>query len=184
MKWIAALPLFALLACSPAADEGAAEEAAVAPAPEPAKPSVNLDATGITVPAQDGQAAVQVAFGTERGQVEDALASVLGSIKERASQSECPAGVISTTVYDGIVLNFQGGKFVGWMASGGDYVPDLPRAELAEAAGGLTEVTDSTLGAEFYLGKEGEAVISFLFDSDGDTARVSRLWAGTNCILR
>lgn len=184
MRWIAALPLLALIACAPEAGDEAAAEPAAVQAPAPQRPSVNLDASGITVPLQPGSALIEVPFGTARAEVENALASALGSIKDRGANTECPAGPVSTTVYDGIVLNFQGDKFVGWLADGGDYVPAMARKELAASSGGLTAVEGSSLGAEYYLGKEGEPVISFLFDGPGDAARVTRLWAGTNCIYR
>ncbi len=184
MRWIVSLPLLALLACAPEAGEQAAEEPAEAAAPEPARPSVNLDADGITVPAQPSSALIEVPFGTARAEVEDALASALGSIKDRGANTECPAGPVSTTSYDGIVLNFQRDRFIGWLADGGDYIPAMTRKELAASSGGLTAVEGSSLGAEYYLGKDGEPVISFLFDGPGEGARVTRLWAGTNCIFR
>ncbi|MFZ9395470.1 MAG: hypothetical protein ACO25F_05335 [Erythrobacter sp.] len=148
------------------------------------RPSVNLDATGITIPEQEGSRLVEVPFGTARAQTEDALASALGSIKDRGANTECPAGPVSFTNYDGIVLNFQGDKFVGWLADGGDYVPAMARKEMAESSGGLTAVEGSSLGAEYVLGKQGEATISFLFDGPGEAARVTRLWAGVTCIYR
>ena len=185
MRWIAALPLLALIACAPEAGKEAAPEPVEAEAPAPARPSVNLDASGITVPLQPGSELIEVPFGTARAEVENALASALGSIKDRGANTECPAGPVSTTVYDGIVLNFQSDKFVGWLADGGDYVPAMARKELAaNSGGGLIAVEGSSLGAEYYLGKAGDPVISFLFDGPGEAARVTRLWAGTNCILR
>ena len=184
MRWIAALPLLVLIACAPETGEEAIPQPAEAEAPAPARPSVNLDASGITVPLQPGSELIEVPFGTARAEVENALARALGSIKDRGANTECPAGPVSTTVYDGIVLNFQRDAFVGWLADGGDYVPAMSRKELAANSGGLTAVEGSSLGAEYTLGKAGEATITFLFDGSGEAARVTRLWAGTNCILR
>lgn len=182
--WIAILPAVALAACSPQAGEEGAGGDPAGTAPQAVKPSVNLDATGITVPAQAGNEAILVPFGTVREDTENALSRALGSIKDRQSNRDCPAGPMKTTVYDGIVLTFQGDEFVGWMADGGDYVPGMTRAELAANSGGLTPVADSSLGAEFVLGQDEEATITFLFDGAGEAARPVRLWAGANCIFR
>lgn len=178
---LAAMCTLALAGCDQIPDgKGAAEEAVQSPV----KLNVNLDATGITVPAQGDIEANIIPFGTVRANAEDALHAALGSVKDRQGNAGCPAGPMSSTKYDGITLNFQKDKFVGWFADGGDYLPDLPRAELAEASGGLTRVDESTLGVEYFAGENEGSTISFLFAGEGEDANPSAMWAGVNCIFR
>lgn len=173
----------ALLACSPQ-DEATGDEAADATDAGITKRVVNLDATGITIPPQDGDAEMVVPFGSVRAATEDTLSAALGSIKDRQANGECPAGPIRSTNYDGITLNFQKDKFVGWFANGGDYLPDATRSELSGDGGAMTAVEDSTLGAEYIIGGEAANSISLLFSDDTEGAKPTAMWAGVNCIFR
>ncbi|WP_427967176.1 hypothetical protein [Altererythrobacter sp.] len=184
MKRIAILPLAALLACSPQAGENEGEMAVAERSPDITKLMVDLGANGITIPAQDGDEARVVPFGTVRATTEDSLVAALGNVKDRQTNKECPAGPVSSTTFDGITLNFQSDKFVGWSASGSDYVPDLTRAELSGEDNRLKPVEDSSLGAEYFIGDDEDGTISLLFDSDDEASKPNSMWAGVNCIFR
>lgn len=173
----------ALVACSPQ-DEASGDDMVEAADSGITKRVVNLDASGITIPPQDGDAEMVVPFGSVRAATEDTLSAALGSIKDRQANGECPAGPISSTNYDGITLNFQKDKFVGWFANGGDYLPDSTRAELTGDSGDMTAVEDSTLGAEYIIGNEGGNTISLLFSDDTEEAKPTAMWAGVNCLFR
>lgn len=173
----------AIAACSPQSGE-AEGEAAADDAPAITKQVVNLDANGITIPPQDGEEGMVVPFGSVRAATEDTLSAALGSIKDRETNGECPVGPMRSTRYDGITLNFQGDKFVGWFANGGDYLPDMSRADLSGEREDMTAVEDSTLGAEYIIGSEGAGTISLLFAEEAETARPTAMWAGVNCIFR
>ena len=166
MRLIALLPAAALLACSPQGEESATETDTGGIT----KRVVNLDATGITIPPQDGDEEMVVPFGSVRAATEDTLSSALGSIKDRQANAECPAGPIRSTNYDGITLNFQKDKFVGWYTNGGDYLPDSSRAELAGDQVEMMPVEDSTLGAEYVIGGETGSTISLIFADDSEGA--------------
>ena len=186
MRRIAVLALLPLLlaACNNAAEAPeAAETAAAAPA---ADLMLDLQATGIVVPAQGGAEQLDIPFGSARAAAEATIASVAGAVQSRGENAECGAGPMQMTEYARLTLNFQDNKFVGWFARA-PYVPELPRSEmLADPAVAL--VDGSTLGEEFTIGAVGGAagspVISGLFADVQDTAVVEALWAGTNCLFR
>ena len=179
---LAALPLL-LAACNEAAEVPEAAETAAAPAEDL---MLDLQATGIVVPAQGGAEQLDIPFGSTRAAAEATIASVAGEVADRGENAECGAGPMQMTEYARLTLNFQDDKFVGWFARA-PYVPELPRSEmLADPAVAL--VDGSTLGEEFTIGAVGGAaggpMISGLFAEAQDTAAVEALWAGTNCLFR
>ena len=180
---IAALVMLAACKQSAGPEAGEAADAPVAEAAESAtKASVQLGGGGIVVPAQDGDAQLELPFGSMRTATEASLAAVLGDLTGRGAQEECPVGPVMITEYADMTLTFQQDKFVGWIAEG----PYLPTETLGElkALGGMTEVAESTLGTEYVMGAEGGPTITVLFEGEGDDARASQMWAGANCIFR
>ncbi len=178
-----ALPLFLLAACS---QEPAADAEGDAPGTEDAQPledaTLDLQATGIVVPAQNGFEQLDVPFGSMRVATETTLANVLGEIVEQGENTECGAGPLQFATYDGLTLYFLDDQFAGYMART-PYVPELSRAEmLADPGVAMTE--GSTLGEEFTIGDTSGPVISGLFAGTEDTDSVSALWAGTSCNFR
>jgi hypothetical protein len=160
----------------PAAPEAA--ETAQSPAPDA---TLDLEASGIVVPAQGGAEQLDVPFGSTRAAAEASIGSVAGAVQERGANAECGAGPLEFTTYDGLVLLFAEGSFAGWSATS-PYVPQISRAEmLADPA--VTLVEGSTLGEEFTIGG-GQAVISGLFTSAEGGAEVETLWAGQACVFR
>lgn len=143
---------------------------------------VDLQATGLVVPAQNGEEQMDVPFGSRRAAAEATLASVLGEVLDTGSNGECPAGPIESTTYEGLTLNYQDGVFVGWMAEA-PYLPPETRAQML-AREDISLVEDSTLGEEFVLGDPMGLAIAGLFAGEGDDAPVERMWSGTNCIFR
>ncbi|AKQ41958.1 hypothetical protein CP97_07845 [Aurantiacibacter atlanticus] len=173
-----ALPL-ALAACSqqPETDGDAPESAETAAARE--NVTLDLQATGIVVPPQEGIEQLDVPFGSNRSATEATLANVLGAATGgHEGEGDC---ALQTTEYPGLTLIFQEEQFVGYMASA-PYVPELGRAEMLGDPG-VSLVADSTLDGEFAIGT-GETTIAGKFSGEDDTAQVERLWAGENCIFR
>lgn len=144
--------------------------------------TIDLQASGLVIPPQGGNEALEVPFGSNRAAAETTLAIVLGEVVARGESGECPAGAVETTEYEGLTLNFQDGEFVGWFAEDPYLPPEMRLAVLS--SGGIEMVDDSTLGEEFIIGGPEGPVISGLFDGPGDEARVQHLWAGTNCLFR
>ncbi|WP_338244415.1 hypothetical protein [Aurantiacibacter hainanensis] len=178
---LVALPL-ALAACGDApGEEGmdAAPEAAetVAPMEDAA---IDLQGTGIVIPAQSGFEELAVPFGSARAPTEATLGNVLGSaVDESAEPNECG---LTFTSYEGVTLNFRDDQFVGYYAEA-PYVPDTSRAQLL-AGENVNMVEDSTVGEEFVIGAAEGPDIAGLFAGEGDDAAVQALWAGENCIAR
>ena len=187
---ILALGLLALAACGSGGDgvpvEGqdiaTAPEAAATPATLGPKATIDLQASGLTVPAQDGDETMEVPFGSQRAAAEATLAGVLGEMVSRGGSGNCPSRTLSNTEYAGLTLYFADDRFVGWFASD-PYIPVATREDML-SAGGAVMVEGSTLGSEFTIGDPQGRVISGLFDGDGEGATVENLWAGEACIFR
>jgi hypothetical protein len=57
------------------------------------------------------------------------------------------------------------------------------RSEMAESL--VFDIyEDSTIGTEFHTGGDEPGGFSGLFESEAPDARITDLWAGTNCIFR
>jgi len=188
MRRIAVLALLPLMlaACDKAAEAPEVAETAAAVPAAAADLMLDLQATGIVVPAQGGAEQLDIPFGSARAAAEATIAAVAGEVQSRGENAECGAGPMQMTEYARLTLNFQDDKFVGWFARA-PYVPELPRAEmLADPAVAL--VNGSTLGEEFTIGaisgNPAAPIISGLFANAEDTAAVEALWAGTNCLFR
>lgn len=176
------LPLFALAACTPGEDAPTEDAAAggedTAAVMEDAV--LDLQATGIVVPEQNGFEELAAPFGSNRAATEATLGNILGEvIGTYEGGGDC---WLKLTDYRGVQLAFNDeDEFVGYYAEE-PYVPELSRAEmLSDPAVELFE--ESTLGEEFTIG-DGEAVISGIFSGEEDTAIVESLWAGETCVFR
>tara|TARA_R110002049_G_scaffold61970_2_gene166141 strand:+ start:105 stop:734 length:630 start_codon:yes stop_codon:yes gene_type:complete len=157
------------------------------------KIAVALDGEGLRfVNATTGSTRL-LAFGTERATAEEAIVAQLGPVDSRTSNQECGAGPVDFSQFGDFTANFQDGKFVGWALSDGDKNSDLttmsgigigtPRTTMAQSI--TFEIDDdSSIGTEFHTGGDGADGLSGLLDSDAQDARITDLWAGTNCIFR
>lgn len=150
--------------------------------------AIALDGEGVRLVNGATGSTRLLAFDTERAATETALAALLGPPDERSSNEECGAGPMDFSNFGDFAANFQDDRFVGWFLRGGDNKSSLTtmsgvgigttRSEMAES---LTfEIyEDSTIGTEFHT-----AGFSGLLESDAPDAKVTDLWAGTNCIFR
>lgn len=178
-SWIVALAALGLAACgsdpAPAPDDaGAAAQAEVDPS------LVTLEGDGLAAGAE------AFYFAAGQSEVTTALTRVLGEPEETMDMAECGAGPMQSASFgDGLVVNFQDGKLVGWflrsanaqIALSQNVGIGLPRAEL-EALEGFVIDTESTLGEEFY--NESAGIGGFI----GEDGKVSELYAGTQCFFR
>lgn len=179
---LATLPLLApllLAACSEAADEQGADAPAEAGNPY-ANAALDLQGTGIVVPAQEGFEELALPFGSGRIPTEATLGNVLGTaLDESHDPNDCG---LTWTRYEGVTLSFRDDVFVGYSAEP-PYSEIGTRAQLL-ADPNITMVEGSTLGEEFMIGQAEGPVISGTFDGTADDAGVTNLWAGENCIAR
>ncbi|MWV28264.1 hypothetical protein [Aurantiacibacter rhizosphaerae] len=179
-----ALPLM-LAACGDAPDGSAdditaADDGAMGEDNPMADATLELQGTGIVIPAQSGFEELAVPFGSARAPTEATLGNVLGrAVDETDTPNDCG---LTYTAYEGLSLNFRDGQFVGYWAEP-PYVPETTRAAML-ADENIRMVEDSTVGPEFVMGAEEVPDIGGLFTGEGDDASVQALWAGENCIAR
>ncbi len=159
------------------AAEAAGETVTSAELPVPA-----LDGEGLRMVIPSGATRL-IPFGSERRVVENAVGRALGKGGTRSSLDECGAGPMEFSKIDGLSLNFQDDRFVGWTLDASSPLTTIDgvgagstRAEI-EQSRTVTLVEDSTLGAEFRAGG-----IGGFFDGEG--GRVNLLYAGTQCFFR
>ncbi|MGB3796648.1 MAG: hypothetical protein WA957_10155, partial [Alteraurantiacibacter sp.] len=126
-----ALPLM-LVACGDASDgsaDGSGQVADPASAEENplADAAIDLQGTGIVIPAQSGFEELAVPFGSARAPTEATLGNVLGSaVDESDTPDDCG---LTFTSYEGLSLKFRDGQFVGYFAEP-PYVPETTRAAM------------------------------------------------------
>lgn len=178
-SWIIALSALWLAACG----------SGPAPTPDGAGTAAEseVDASLVTLKG-DGLDAGAEAFYFAAGQTEvtAALTRVLGDPQETMDMDECGAGPMQSASFsDGLVVNFQDDKLVGWFLRSADEQIvlneslgiGLPRTDL-EALEGYAIDPESTLGEEFY--NESTGIGGFI----GEDGKVSELYAGTQCFFR
>lgn len=175
-----ALPLM-LAACGDAGEGGEALTDAEIDAANPlADASLDLQGTGIVIPAQAGFEELAVPFGSGRIPTEATLGNVLGdAVDESSEPNDCG---LTWTTYEGVSLSFRDDIFVGYFAEP-PYVAIGTRADLL-SGDNVAMVEGSTLGEEFTIGAPETPVIAGLFSGAEDDATVQALWAGENCLAR
>lgn len=156
-----------------------------APVPED-RPLLNLTSGALSLVDPNSGRSRELAFGTERSVVEDALERALGKPAERGSNGECGEGAMDfARMPGGLLAWFQQGKFVGWFLDGAG-------AKLTTASGigiGSTrkalagaydaDISESSLGEEFTAGE-----LSGLLSGTGPAAKVTAIWSGQVCNFR
>lgn len=158
-----------------------------------AEVAVALDSEGLRLVDTETGRTRLLAFGTDRETTEKILAAHLGSVEGRSSIEECGAGPMDFSALGDLTANFQDDQFVGWSVRGGDperpfttisgIGPGTSRSEMGESL--VFEIyEDSSLGTEFYTGGEDTNGFSGLLASEETDAKITDLWAGTNCIFR
>lgn len=177
-------PALALAACDAGGDppEGAREAGPYASAT--AEKAVSLEGDGLEI----GDEAFL--FNAGRSEIETTLGKTLGEPVRRATNTECEAGTVDFTDYEGgLTLHFTDGQLVGWNWHL-PYEGDAPLndevgvaggvalgmgGEEVRALGGFERLEDSTLGEEFRLGSIGGFI---------EAGEVATLFAGTQCFIR
>ena len=152
-----------------------------------------LDGEGLRLVNGDTGSTSLLSFGASRAAVEQAVAEHLGAAEGRSSNDECGAGAMDFTSYGEFIANFQDDRFVGWdlrernknkvLTTINGIGIGTKRSEMAESMV-FDMYDDSTIGIEFYTSGDGPGGFSGLFESEEPDARITNLWAGTNCIFR
>lgn len=143
---------------------------------EPEPPAFTLDSRGI----QPSVTQLRIDFGRAQVGVIDTVSRLLDEgPQEIVTNTECGAGPVTAASWeDGLTLNFQDGRFVGWvntdpgLTATGGLRPGQPRLEMPQASFSVT-----SLGTEFSRSE----VYGLLTEAD-EAVRV--VWAGTTCFFR
>jgi len=143
---------------------------------EPAPPVLTLDAQGI----QHTASQTRLDFGRDQAGVIDSISRVFNeSPASVTTTAECGAGPVTAAAFaDGLTLNFQDNRFVGWvnsdpsLAVAGGFRAGQPRVGMPQVSFQIT-----TLGSEF-----SRSDVSGILTEDDESVRL--LWAGTTCFFR
>ena len=157
----------------------------------PSTPQIALDGDGLRLVSASGSTRA-LAFGAAESDVLSAATAAFGASTDRSTNQECGAGPLEFVSFQGgLLVNVQRGTFVGWTVrrAGGPGATGTrlttmsgiglgsTRADLESAY--ATKVAPSSLGVEFSAGG-----LSGILTSKADTASITDLWAGVNCIAR
>jgi hypothetical protein len=121
-------------------------------------------------------------------QLENAISKIYGEPSEKAENSECPGGPLTTTIWsNGLVINSAENKFMGWSVrpySGGSDFTTVTGIGIGSTLSDLqemyeVEVFESSLGTEFLAGE-----IGGLLTSDAPDGVITDMWAGATCMFR
>lgn len=183
-----AVPLAVLAACGSAdsdtdADTATGGETSAPAGAEIAEGRAELRGDGLAIGSET------FLFNAGRAEVTTAARRIFGGEGLQGTNEECGAGPVDSVQYaNGLTLNFQDDKFVGWLArpgsedapgtveTAGGVSPGDPKTD-AEAMPGYSMMADSTLDGEF---STSDGIGGFLDETSG----VVGLYAGTNCFFR
>ena len=138
---------------------------------------------GFTV-TNDGKSSV-AKFGMAQADTLKMLLPILGEPKEPVAMQEC--GVATASYSNGLMLSFEKDKFAGWTLNSKSSPTLMTKSNLhigstradVSAVSSQANFMTTTLGAEFTV-----LDLAGIFDGDGDSAKISNLWAGRTCNYR
>jgi hypothetical protein len=149
---------------------------------------LSLDGDGLRIVLASAGSTRLLAFETESEAVITAVSASLGSPASQGTSIDCGGGAMDfVTFADGLSINIQRGRFVGWSARASSRSNSLTtmrgigvgstRAALDSAD--AVRVGTTSLGEEFSAGG-----IAGVLDGAARAARITALWAGLNCFAR
>lgn len=152
-----------------------------------ATPDLAVEEDGLRLIDPSSGAARPLPFGMKQDQLLAILEGFRGP-SDGGTLDECDAGPVDYAAWaDGLTLNFQEDRFVGWAldrraegahATMSGIGPGSTRGEL-EAAYADVAVEETSLGIEFSAGGLGG-----ILDGEGADAHIAAMWAGVTCLFR
>ncbi len=147
-----------------------------------------LDGEGLRIVFAASGSTRLLEFGMDSAAAIRTVSVALGPPTTSGTSADCGAGPIDVATFaDGLSINIQQGRFVGWSARGSSSAQSLTtmsgigvgstRAALDSVY--AATVTTTSLGEEFEAGG-----IAGVLDGTAASARITNLWAGVNCIAR
>lgn len=146
---------------------------------------VELIAGGLSTGSQGLHHANSIEFGAPQAAVVSQLSGILGR-PVIGRNAECPTGAVDTANFGSLTLNFESGRFTGWVLDG-------PRPALESYHGlaigtrrsALADELEAEVDADSTLGTEVSVNgIGVLLSGPGADAQVTNLFAGTTCFAR
>jgi hypothetical protein len=144
-----------------------------------------LTPDGVGFTTADSGSINRVDFGSAQELTVDLVTKSLGEPSDVTSQPECPPGPAEEARFDGIVLTFQEGSFVGWSVGKGSTLTTVDGigvgSTLTELRAAFADVeqVESSLGVEVLAGG-----YDILLSDDTDQGEVDSMLAGANCVFR
>jgi hypothetical protein len=148
---------------------------------------VELTEGGLTTGSAGLHHANIIEFGASRQQVLAQLTPILGRPR-LGRNADCPTGAVDTADYGALHLNFQDGRFAGWVVDRVSrpaletyhgFAVGQRRSEIDLDLADLEVVENSTLGTEINAFGVGA-----LLEGPGPNARVKTLFSGVTCFAR
>lgn len=147
-----------------------------------------LDGEGLRVVLASTGSTRLLPFGMESTAVIATVSAALAPASSRGTSAECGAGPMEFATFgDGLSINIQHDRFVGWSARARTTAGTLTtmsgigvgstRAALDSVYAAAVSAT--TLGEEFSAGG-----LAGVLDGPTAAARITDMWAGTTCLAR
>ena len=144
-----------------------------------------VDGRGLIVVDQAGRRTV--AFGGPEAAAVAAARQIYGEAEKVESLEECGAGPLQVSKFAGLTLAAQDGKFVGWWLDG-RAKPPLPKTAAGIGIGSTRAKLDAAYSLDEFessLGNEFTADgFAGLISGEGNSGKITHLWAGATCIMR
>jgi hypothetical protein len=147
---------------------------------------VELASGGLSTGSQGLHHANMIEFGSAKNDVVAQISAILGR-PTTGRNAECPTGAVDYAQYGPLQLNFENGRFAGWVVEheGGPLLESyhgLSVGDRRSELDGDVEIevqANSTLGTELSING-----IGALLDGSGPNSKVTTLFAGTTCFAR
>lgn len=156
--------------------------------PSAGNQNVQLTGGGLTTGSRGLHHANIIEFGAPRAQVLAQLTPILGR-HQTGRNTDCPTGTVDTASYGALNLNFQDGRFAGWVVDGRDGGREFEtyhgfkvgdrRGDLDSDLAEVVEQEEPTLGPEITAYGVGA-----LLDRAGPDGRVTTVFSGITCFAR
>ena len=147
--------------------------------------TIELIGGGFTTGSQGLHHANIIEFGAPQASVISQLSGILGR-PVIGRNADCPTGEVDTADFGSLTLNFENGRFTGWVLDGPRPALEtyhglaigMQRSALVDELAAEVDA-ESTLGTEVSVNEVG-----VLLSGPGANARVTNLFAGTTCFAR
>lgn len=144
-----------------------------------------LEGGALVLKAAEGTSR-RIAFGSPASAAVAAVSKIYGRPLDEETLEECGAGPLQVSRFTGMTIAAQDGKFVGWSLDDRNepVLPTAARIGIGSTRRALEQAYsierfESSLGHEFAA-----YGLAGLLAGDGESAKITHLWAGSTCVMR